>query len=72
MGAVLQILLQQHVSQINEIREIAPTWLDFADEMHDVYSSAAACEMLAVTAPNIYMQGFYLGRALVLRERGQV
>lgn len=62
-------LMKFHVSYLAEIREAAATWLDTAEDMHEVEFSPAACELLAETAPDdSYLRGYWLGRAQSLHR----
>lgn len=62
-------LRQFHEGYLVEVREAAATWLDAAEDMHEVEFSPAACERLAETAPDdSYLRGYWLGRAQALHR----
>ncbi len=62
-------LMKSHQDYLSEVREVAPTWCDIADDLPDTAFSPAACELLAESAPDDgYLRGFWLGRAIALRE----
>tara|TARA_B100001250_G_scaffold23595_1_gene19786 strand:+ start:229 stop:501 length:273 start_codon:yes stop_codon:yes gene_type:complete len=62
-------LTRYHLDYLSELREAAPNWCDIAEDSHDTVYSPEACELLAETAPDGgYLQGFWLGRAVALRE----
>lgn len=68
-----QRLHESHQSYLSEVREVAPTWLDVADDMSETVHSVRACELLAETAPDdAYLRGYWYGRAQLLRELAHI
>jgi hypothetical protein len=64
-----QRLHESHQAYLSEVRELAPTWLDVSEDMHETVHSVQACELLAESAPDDgYLRGFWYGRAQALRE----
>ncbi len=62
-------LARHHIECLAEMREAAPSWCDIAEDAHDTVYSPEACEILAETSPDHgYLRGFWLGRAVALRE----
>lgn len=68
-----QRLHAAHQAYLSEVREVAPTWLDVADDMSETVYSVQACELLAETAPDdAYLRGYFYGRAQLLRELAHI
>lgn len=68
-----QRLHEAHQAYLADVRQVAPTWLDVADDMSETVHSVRACELLAETAPDdAYLRGFWYGRAQLLRELAHI